>query len=133
MSLCVTCITVYHCVSLCVTVCHSVSLFTTVCPWVSLSVTVYHCVSLGVTVYHCVSLCTTVHCTLTVPLCTVQHCSVPLHLDPVRSPHHPYEPWILWKQTTARNKSFSNVCPKYVHNKSMWGQPYLYLCCVSIL
>ena len=34
---------------------------------------------------------------------------VPLHLDAVRGPYHPYEPWILWKQTTAGNKSFLDV------------------------
>ena len=50
----------------------------------------------------------------TVSTCREKYCSavrlyVPLHLDAVRGPYHPYEPWILWKQTTAGNKSFLDV------------------------
>ena len=33
---------------------------------------------------------------------------VPLHLDAVRTPQHPYEARILWKQTTSTGKSFSD-------------------------
>ena len=32
----------------------------------------------------------------------------PLHLDAVRTPQHPYEARILWKQTTSTGKSFSD-------------------------
>ena len=96
----------------------------------------YHCAHCTLcnivhTVYHCAH-CTQLCIALCKSLCNAHilnvllyiavHCiallcaSVPLHLDPVRSPHHPYEPWILWKQTTGGNESFSNV-DIYIH---MW-------------
>ena len=56
----------------------------------------------------------TLLCFPSLPVSTEKYCSavrvyVPLHLDAVRGPYHPYEPWILWKQTTAGNKSFLDV------------------------
>ena len=70
----------------------------------------------------------------------LDQCSLPLNLDAVKSPHHPYEPWILWKQMTAGNKSFSGVeiCPQLnswdrCECRSRFTQPCLWLCCIYIV
>ena len=68
----------------------------------------------------------------------LEQCSLPLNLDAVKSPHHPYEPWILWKQMTAGNKSFLDVeiCPQLnswdrCECRSRFTQPFG--CAASVL
>ena len=79
--------------------------------------------TLSTAVCHCVWLCT-----VQWALYQCVQWKIGLYLSTTSSrscqePHHPYEPSILWKQTTAGNKSLSNaeMCPQV--------NPVLYLYC----